>query len=646
MTRVRTVCPLDCWDACGMVAEVVDGQVVKLDGDPDHPISRGTLCARTYRYPERAFSDERIVYPMRRRGSEFARVSWDEALDEIVGRLETLRAAGRTQAVFHFQSSGSMGVLKRLSARFWNLLGGVTVAEGDFCLGAGKTALEQQLGDYRPHAFDDVRNSRAIFLWGRDPLISGPHRMAFLKEARDRGAVVISINPLAIARSPVVSESVRLRPGTDAWLAAAMAKVLIEKGRIDARFVRDRTEGYEQFAGLVRDLSLDEAARITGVARADICRLALLYADADPAAILFGTGSIRYRNGLENARWVTALPALVGSYGRAGGGLSYSIRHMRDTDTERWEAPLGANHRPLGATDWPRHLSALDPAIEVLWVNGANPAAMLPDNDAMARALARIPFKVVVDLHWTDTARQADLVLPHPSFLEEEGVVTSWGHALVAWQNRAVAPQGEARSDLEIFQALAQRMGFGDEMTGTAEEWSRRLMGSVLGEEEWRAMCHERGHARSRAHEDVPYADTAFPREGGRYLFPAGLPSESDLPQPSREFPFLLLTPKNRERHLSQTIPSREPERLTGTMAADVARAAGRSSGRFTLASRLGAIEVELSVDETLLDGLVVVPMGGARHGRTSPNLLITADTARDGVTAAYYDCPVRVTAV
>ena len=182
---VRTVCPFDCWDACGMLAEVEGDRLVGLAGDPDHPISRGTLCSRTYRYPDRVESAERIRTPMRRSGDRFVPVSWDEALTEIVSHLARLRETAATRSILHVQSSGSMGVLKRLSARFWNLLGGVTVAEGDFCLGAGKTALELQLGDYRPHEWDDLRASRLVVLWGRDPLISGPHRMQFLKEARE-----------------------------------------------------------------------------------------------------------------------------------------------------------------------------------------------------------------------------------------------------------------------------------------------------------------------------------------------------------------------------------------------------------------------------------------------------------------------------
>lgn len=157
MELEKTVCPLDCWDMCGIVATVAGTRVIRLDGDPEDPVARGKLCSRTYRYPDRAQSAERILQPMRRQpDGGWRAVSWDEALGEIAGRLDDLRRRQCTHSLLHVQSAGSMGVLKTLSARFWNLYGGVSVAEGDFCLGAGKTALTAQLGDYRSHDWDDL----------------------------------------------------------------------------------------------------------------------------------------------------------------------------------------------------------------------------------------------------------------------------------------------------------------------------------------------------------------------------------------------------------------------------------------------------------------------------------------------------------
>lgn len=654
---VRTVCPLDCWDACGILAHVQEGGPeagkIKIEGDPDHPIARGRLCARTYAYPERAASPDRITVPYLRRDGVLAPVSWAVAFSHIYARLDRMRREGRTRALLHVQSAGSMGLLKRLSARFWNLYGGVTEAEGDFCLGAGKDALTNQLGDYRAHDWDDVEQSRLVILWGRDPLVSGPHRLRFLQAAQANGARIVSINPLRIGRTKLIDEHLVIRPGSDGFLAQGMARVLFEEGRVDRTFLEASTEGAVTFERLVAGRSLRSCADLCGLDADAIRRLALAYADRRPAAILLGTGPIRYRHGVSAAAWISTLPALTGQYGIPGGGLSYSVRHLRGTDDARWSTPRNdAANREVSAALWHHRIHDLDPKIEMLWVNGANPAAMLPDSSAMATALASIPFKVVVDLHWTDTARTADCVLPHPSFLEEDGLVTSWGTHYVAWQRAALPPAGEARTDLQIFQELATRLGFGEEMAGTPEEWSRRWMGSRVDEQEWTQLLDGPGVVKSREHESVPWAGGKFATKSEKYLFPESEVDESHVPRGDAEYPFLLLTPKNRARHLSQQTPSTEPDRVTGTMASDVARSLAlaptgsqlpASAHRVVLRSRIGAIPASLTEDPDLAPGLVVVPLAGVVWKQTAVNLLTAPLCAEDGVTAAYYDCPVRV---
>ncbi|MCA9726572.1 MAG: molybdopterin-dependent oxidoreductase [Candidatus Eisenbacteria bacterium] len=691
----RTVCPLDCWDACRIVATVSGDRVLRLDGDPTDPVARGKLCSRTYRYPERATSSERILHPMRRTTEGWKQASWDEAFEEIGGRLLDLRGRGRTASVLHVQSAGSMGILKELSHRFWNLYGGVTVAEGDFCLGAGKAALTRQLGDYRAHDWDDLVHARLVLLWGRDPFGSGPHRLRSLKAAKDAGARIVSINPLLLTRSSLLDETVRLRPGGDGWLALGMARVLLDRDLFAAGFLR-HTDGFEAFSSAVRSVAWEDIAHGSGVGAGEIERLATAYAAADPAAIVLGTGPIRYRGGVEAASWITALPALTGYYGRSGGGLTYTVRHQRDTAVPRWVGAPGSGRRTVSAGVWATQIATLDPPIELLWVNGANPVAMLPDGDRIVRAMAGIACKVVVDFHWTDTARHADWVLPHPSFLEEEGLVTSWGHHGLAYQRAVVPVRGEARTDLEIFQGMAERLGFGPEMAGTPEEWSRRLAGERLIDAEWETLHRETGppvsegsaplpstpgaavpstpgtavpatpetagpaiergrsgsdapegpplrRVRSRVHESVPFVGGTFATPDARYRFPADLPDPSDLPCTSAEFPHLLLTPKSREHHLSQILDARQPMFLRGSMGTAVAAGLGRKESMVEIESAHGHLQAWLREDPELPENVVTLPPGGTVQRRSAVNLLIGPDTASDGITPAYFDCPVRV---
>lgn len=622
-----------------------EGRVASLQGDPDHPVARGALCARTYKYPERVYSPDRILTPqLREPGAHgaFRSVDWETALDLCAARIERLRREQRTAQFLYVQSSGSMALVKDLGHRFRKLLGGTSYAEGDFCLGAGKTALQRHLGDYRPHAWEDLRaHAECVVLWGRDPFTSGPHRALNLKEARGRGAAIVSINPLIVGPARHLDLHVPVRPGTDAHLAALLVRRLRDAGSWEHAFLESRVDNLDAFDRAVDGLDVEKLAAITGLTADRVDALLALLVGRAPVAFLLGTGMIRHRLGVEAVGWIVALAAVLGSIGRPGGGISYSVRHRRDGDTSWCEPDLPGRDRPLSAGRWHQMiLEGLDPPIEMLWVSGMNPVATLPDSHAVLRALERIPFKVVCDFHWTDTARAADLVLPVTSFLEEEGIVTSWGQPHVGRQRRVIPPRGEARTDLWILQELARRLGFGEAMAGDEMTWGRRILDPVLEPAQWDEL-EERGWTRNRVHEDVPFAGQAFPRPSGQCSLPAGLQAADPHPADA-EYPYLFLTPKSRTEHLTQVLPDREPEMYKGRVSRDVADAAG-APGTFLVRSRVGAIPAVLEPDPDLPPGLVVIPMSGSVRRGTAVNLVTQDLMASDGVTPAYYDTRVRV---
>lgn len=624
-----------------MIVHVEGGRAVKLEGHPDHPVARGALCARTYRYTERVYSPERILHPLLRDGVKFRTIGWEEALDRIAQRLARLRAEARTHSLLHAQSAGSMALVKDLSARFFSLLGGVTIAEGDFCLGAGKTALTEHLGDYRSHSWRDLEtHAGSVVLWGRNPFVSGPHRAVSLKAARLRGAPIVSINPVVVGPARLLDLHVPIRPGSDVHLAALLARVLQERGLLDAGFLERHVEEGDRFLAAIQAADPDRLLSWTGLSGRQVDELLALLIERRPTAILLGTGVIRHRFGQEAVGWIVGLAASLGNLGVPGGGVSFSVRHRRSADVSWLEPSNGGRHRPLSAGRWPRLLQGLRPPVDTLWVNGANPIAMLPDSTEVARALESIEFRVVCDFHMTDTARAATIVLPICSFLEEDAIVTSWGHELVGRQRRVIEPLGEARTDLWILQELAARLGFGSEMAGDELAWSRRLLAPVLGERQWREIA-ARGWTRNPIHEEVPYADRAFPRPGARCRLPDRIPDEDPLPH-DPDYPAVLLTPKSHTQHLSQVVAEREPDLPAGRVSTDIAGGAG-APGVFSVRSRSGRILARLEEDPALPPGLVVIPLSGTVHRGTSVNLLTADAMAADGVTPAYYDARVRV---
>jgi len=645
-TTVTSACPLDCWDACSVVVTVREGRAIRLQGNKAHPITRGFLCARTVKYLDRVYSPDRITQPLLRRDGALRPISWDEAIDTAARRLEEARAAGGPHAVLHYRSAGAMGLAKKLADRFWNLFGGVTELTGDFCLGAGKAALERHLGDYRAHAAADLRHSRTVVLWGRDPFTSGPHLIPPLRDAIAAGASVLSINPTDLAHPDIVGTWVRVRPSGDTALALALARVLMDDGLDDRGWIEQHAVGFPAFAAALGALPLEELVAEAGVPLTTIRSLARRLAEEGPTAILLGTGAMRCRLGLEASAAVTMLGGMLGTIGRPGGGVTFAARHARGLDLACLRPNPEAVNREVVVSRLPELLPRLDPPVRVGWIESANPANSFGDRRGAVAALRSIPFLIVADFQRTMTTEIADLVLPVPSFVESDDVVPSWGHGYLARQRAAIPALGEARDDLGIYQALAQRLGFGPEMAGDAESWCRRMLTPVLGSAGgWEALERD-SFALNPAHEDVPWADGRFATPSGKFEFEPGPLKWRRTQGPTGEHPLTLITPKSAEHHLSQILPAKRRSHYQVRLHPAALSRRGLLPGSVVrLRSSRGAIAAVAVADPALDEGVAVLPMSGWAPDGNDVNLLTPPDTAADGVTFAYYDCFIEVEA-
>ncbi len=639
---VTTTCPLDCWDACSVIATVENGRVVSLRGNDEHPFTRGFLCAKTARYPERVYSPDRILHPMLRAGDgRFVRISWDDALDRVADTIRTLRDTVGTPAIFHMQSAGSMGFLKKLSHRFFSLVGGVTEAGGDICFGAGHMAMEAAMGEQSSHDPLDVANSRTIVFWGRDPITTGIHSIPFLMAAKARGARLASVNPIRIDRSGLFDLQVQPEPGKDCFLALYAIKRLLAEGRVDRGFVDGSSVGFAEFLRSIQPIEVERLPGLAGVTREEAEALLDLYR-AHPAATWIGSGVQHHLAGVEVVALLLALGAMTGNVGVPGGGVSFYHRHRRALDGS-WFEPRRSREIPM-ANFW-KHLDDLEPPIRMMWINGTNPVHALPCADRVAEAIRRIPFVVGVDFHWTDSMRLAHLVLPTTSFLEEDGIVTSYGQNLIGRQRRVIDPLGEARSDLSIFQALAERLGFEAEMGGSEETWVARVARTLAGPGDRLRDLESKGFTQNPLLPAVPHSDGRFRTASGKFEFPRSVDlARFERDDPPAGFPLRLLTPKGKKHHLSQVNAARAREASPISLhPTDAARAGVAARDRVTVASERAEIEAFVEIDETLRPGLAVMPLSGNTLGRNNVNRLTGDELAGDGMTPAYYRCFVAV---
>ena len=489
---VHAVCTHDCPDSCGVLVTVdeLTGRAVKVAGDPAHPVTRGFLCGKVARYLDRVYSPERLLYPMRRRagvpkgplpkGREpefFERISWDEALNAIAARLEQTAAEFGPESILPYSYAGTIGQLGygSMDRRFFHRLG-ASQLDRTICSSAGTAALKSIYGTRLGTAPQEFAHAGLLVVWAGNIHGNNIHLWPFIEEAHRNGAKLVVIDPYRTRTAALADEHLQIRPGTDGLLALAVMHVLFREGLEDREYLSEFTNGWEQLRehALRPEHSPECAAEVTGLGTDAIESLALAYGNAGrngrgPAVIRLNYGIQRSENGGTAARAVAMLPLITGSWQQRGGGLLLSVSAAFPFRQERLQmpelmqsSPLGRAARMVNMNELGNALTELnDPPVKALFVYNCNAAAVAPDSERVREGLRRDDlFTVVHEQFFTDTTDYADIVLPATTFLEHKELMGAYGHYFAQISQPAVAPLGEARSNVQVFAELGRRMGF------------------------------------------------------------------------------------------------------------------------------------------------------------------------------------------
>lgn len=638
---LRTACNRDCPDACGILATVENGRVLSLRGDPEHPITRGFLCERTSRYLRRQYDPTRLTTPLVRRNGRFQPASWDVALGLVADTLSRIHEESGPEAVLHYRSGGSLGGLKILNDYFFECFGGARIKKGDICSGAGEAAQIADMGVSDSNEIESLLDSRTVLLWGKNITTSFVHLLPILKELRRRGTFVALIDPAPGKTMQLVDLVVRPRPGCDRFMALGMARVIDANGWCDPSLTQ-WSNGSAAFLQLARSRTLSEWAQLADVEEACIVRLAELLATARPANIQVGWGLQRRRHGGVTIRVLDALSALTGNLGIRGGGVTFYFQRRAAFRGEAYAPPperRGISEAQLGAGI----LEASDPPVRAVVVDCGNPVAMLPDSMTVARALETRELVVVLEQFMTDTAACAHVVLPVTTLLEEEDVLGAFGHQYVT-ASCPVAPRPrDVKTDLEIYQALAARLGFADKLAGTPQQWMARLLESAgsntVSDSDSRIdmAALQRGAVRNPKAPRVLFEGMRFATDDARFHFvqevDCSLPVDAEYPLSLGAFSTPQAQSSQWSRPLAELEARCHPLAVPGMREGDWAR----------LESRVGALRVRLRLDPSVRPDIVLVPKGGWLQHAQAANSLVEATLTDIGAGAAYYDQPVRL---
>ena len=620
---LRSVCPYDCPDTCGLLVEVSEGRAVAVKGDPDHPHSRGSLCPKMTRYQDTVHAPERLRTPLLRTGpkgsGQFRAIPWDEALARIADTWKAIIASSGPEAILPYSYAGTMGLVQRNAGHAFFHRMGASRLDRTICSPAKAAGWAATLGQTpAPHPAD-LGRSDLVILWGINALATSVHSLRAVREARKQGAQVWLIDTYLTPTADLADRTFQVRPGSDGALALGLMRLLQDEELLDEAFLADHVQGFPELAAQVLpDVPPDRVAGLTGLPEATLRDMARAYGQAQAPCILLGNGLSRYGNGAMNIRTIACLPALVGAYARPGGGCfagtsmgaAFAMGEVTREDFLQSPARL-VNMNRLGHA-----LNELEaPRVRSLYVYHSNPAAVAPDQNAVLAGLGREDlFTVVHERFLTDTARYADIVLPATSSLEHSDLYKAYGSYCIQRARPAIPAVGESRSNWEVFQGLARAMGYEEPFF---QQEADDLIDHLLSlPSAWREGLDAEALAEGRALELTPPPGPRFRTPSGKVEIlnpaePHPLPCLLPRHGPGDAFPFDLMTAPSLFG-LNSSFCEREDLRarrkgMSILMNPEDAASRGLADGEaVTVFNDLGAVAFALEVSARIPPGLLV----------------------------------------
>ena len=644
---IFNTCPRDCYDTCSIVTRVRNGKLHTIEANSKQPFTKGFLCPKAQGLTQYVYSKQRVLYPMKRDGpkgkGKFKRISWDQALQEIVDQIRERSAKYGTDSVLQFDYAGTMGQIQRFfPSRFFNAIGAARITH-TICSRAGDKALGLVWGSSLGMLPEEIEKCRLIVIWGMNPAWSTPHGIDIIKKAQKNGAKLYVIDPLRTATAEL-GVHLQIKPASDAAMALGCINHIVENRLYPEEFVKLNTTGFDRLVEISRKFDLNSMARITGLRTRDMEDFIADYVSLRPNCIMMGYGMQRHRNGGEMIRAISMLPALIGE----NRGFFYST-DIDDFDRAYLEGTTLTSRKKVyyNMVDFGRTLET--GKIKMMFVYNSNPLATLPNQGLVRKGFSREDlFTVVHDLFMTDTADFADIVLPATTFFEHFDINTSYMHQYLSLNEKAIEPLGEAKSNSDLFRALAGAMRLTSrELFEEDEKIARTLMSKSKAVEGSFDDLKKKGFVRMKVPNRNVYQTPTRKIE----LFSSsaiaeglgGLPSHVEV---EKKNPYQLLSPVHRLLVRSQyheMHPEIQP--VVYVNAKDAEAEEIENGGTVTLANEFGDWTVRAEVSPMVPRGIMVSysVLWPKLSGGKNVNFLTTDFVQKYGGNSAFNSTFVRV---
>lgn len=667
MKKISHGCTLDCADCCKFNVYVKNDDIIKIEGDKEHPYTKGFICKKGLAHLKRLNHSKRIYKPLIKINDKWKEIEFDEAINIMVKKLSYYKSKFGSKSVLYYEQYGNGTVLKSIGEKFFNFYGGVSLSKGGPCWSAGIAAQKLDFGDSRSHSLEDMLNSKNIFVWGKNPANTTIHTMQMIKRAKKKGSKIIVIDPIETATAKLADKYIKIKANGDKALALAMGQIIIKNKLYDEKYIKLYVNGFEEYKSYILSLNIKDLSKECGVEIYTIEELVKLYCQKY-STILLGFGMQKYKNGGMTIRLIDALGAITGQIGFSGGGVNYANKvYPKILNTDPYDSEKFSNNRyyytneisefiekcNLGNTYYKNDIFInheddkgdyeLNIPIKIAIITKSNLLNQLANINNLKRALSKVEFKVCFDMFITDTVKECDLFIPVTSQLESEDLLfSSMMNPYLVYNEKILEPQEKLMDEYYFFMEVAKRLKMSNYPIVTKKEYLEKVIYPLKNINSDISLEYLKNNYFT-LHKDVAWSDKNFVNESGKFEIINCEEIKKFEANKYKDISKLrLLTNHGRDILSSQHFMDDDGIAIAYINEKEAKRSNINNNEIIYLKSENGQIKVKINIDKSIGDNIIMMFVGWwERHG--NPNFLTNSGISDIGGQITYNETFVEI---
>lgn len=667
MKKISHGCTLDCADCCKFNVYVKNYDIIKIEGDKEHPYTKGFICKKGLAHLKRLNHSKRIYKPLIKINDKWKEIEFDEAINIMVKKLSYYKSKFGSKSILYYEQYGNGTVLKSIGEKFFNFYGGVSLSKGGPCWSAGIAAQKLDFGDSRSHSLEDMLNSKNIFVWGKNPANTTIHTMQMIKMAKEKGSKIIVIDPIETATAKLADKYIKIKANGDKALALAMAQIIIKNKLYDEKYIKLYVNGFEEYKSYILSLNIKDLSKECGVEISTIEELVKLYCQKY-STILLGFGMQKYKNGGMTIRLIDALGAITGQIGFSGGGVNYANKvYPKILNTDPYDSEKFSSNRyyhtneisefiekcNLGNTYYKNDIFInhednkgdyeLNIPIKMAIITKSNLLNQLANINNLKRALSKVEFKVCFDMFITDTVKECDLFIPVTSQLESEDLLfSSMMNPYLVYNEKILEPQEKLMDEYYFFMEVAKRLKMSNYPIVTKKEYLEKVIYPLKNINSDISLEYLKNNYFT-LHKDVAWSDKNFVNESGKFEIINCEEIKKFEANKYKDISKLrLLTNHGRDSLSSQHFMDDDGIAIAYINEKEAKRSNINNNEIIYLKSENGQIKVKINIDKSIGDNIIMMFVGWwERHG--NPNFLTNSGISDIGGQITYNETFVEI---